>query len=556
MQKILIIEDDNDAFYLVKNFLQDIGYDKRQITRCTHLAEVLALPDNFASLVLADLGLPDSPSGMTFRKIQEKFPYTPILVLTGSGQISQAVETIKLGAQDYLIKGDFNRKDLDRAIKYAIERKKVRNDYERLFRENPAPMYIYEEHTFRFLAVNNAAVTQYGYTQDKFLQLHATEIRPAEEKEAFKVANKNLTERYGDFGRWRHIKKNGEIFHVQIFGHTTVFDGKAAVIILALDVEKEVSAEKTLIRKNREIQNILESITDGFYIVDNNWTITYFNKEAERILGEPRSEVVGKNIWSHFPQVVEGKIFEYYNRAMQEKISLHFEEYYPPRDIWTHIRVYPRSEGLAVYFIDITEQKKIEARLLNEEQNLRAIINNTKDIIWSIDRNLNIISANDAFWERLRRITGKEISDVDAADFSTLLYSAWKEYFDRAFGGEAFTIIRTVEQEGKTLFEEISFNPIFDELGNTTGASCFSRDVTQQNQHLAMIEKQNEQLRNIAWIQSHEVRSPVASILGLVELVNAESYNDPAIADLLRKIKEAAVDLDTVIRKITAHAST
>ena len=138
-------------------------------------------------------------------------------------------------------------------------------------------------------------------------------------------------------------------------------------------------------------------------------------------------------------------------------------------------------------------------------------------------------------------------------DFSVALYSTWKGHFDRAFKGESFTIIWTEEKEDRTIYEEIRFNPIFDGEGNTTGASCFSRDVTERQIHLQMIERQNVQLREIAWIQSHEVRSPLATILGLVELINTEKPQDALNLELLTSVKEAAYKLDLVIKKITAR---
>ena len=214
---------------------------------------------------------------------------------------------------------------------------------------------------------------------------------------------------------------------------------------------------------------------------------------------------------------------------------------------------YPSPDGIAVYFVDITEQKKIQEKLFIDEQNLRAIINNTKDIIWSIDRDMNIISANQAFWDRVELITGKGLNEVGQDDFDQLRYNSWKEYFDRAFSGESFNIIWTETTQNGIIYEDVSFNPIFDQDSRTIGVSCFSRDVTQQRIHIDMIEKQNQRLKDIAWIQSHQVRGPVATILGLVELFNIENPYDPINAALFRNVKVAAVDLDGVIRKIIAH---
>lgn len=106
------------------------------------------------------------------------------------------------------------------------------------------------------------------------------------------------------------------------------------------------------------------------------------------------------------------------------------------------------------------------------------------------------------------------------------------------------------------VIEEISFTPITDANNDVVGISCFSRDITPQHTHMETIEKQNDQLRQIAWIQSHEVRSPVATILGLTQLFNKEDVADPENCNIINMVEEAASNLDNVIRKINAHTRT
>src|SRR5690606_17340018 len=110
--------------------------------------------------------------------------------------------------------------------------------------------------------------------------------------------------------------------------------------------------------------------------------------------------------------------YDYHYRAIHERVNVFFEEHLPMLDIWLSVKTYPLDSGLAVYFIDITQQKKAQERLLLEEQNLRAIINNTDDLIWSVDREYRIISANDAFWRHIQHITGKYKEDLSKSDFS------------------------------------------------------------------------------------------------------------------------------------------
>jgi len=202
------------------------------------------------------------------------------------------------------------------------------------------------------------------------------------------------------------------------------------------------------------------------------------------------------------------------------------------------------------------ERNHILEDIFAERQNLRATINNTKDIIWSIDRNLKVISANKAFWDRVYSICGKRKCEITSSDFSKEFYDTWIQYYERAFCDECYKIIWSETINDHTIFEEVSFNPIYDKDKKVIGVSCISRDITEQHNHLQMIEKQNEQLRKIAWVQSHEVRAPVASILGLLDIFNADDLADPVNMDVLQGLKVAADNLDTIIRKINAYTQT
>lgn len=422
--------------------------------------------------------------------------------------------------------------------------------YKQLFHNSPVPMYVFDDMSFNFYTVNAAAKQQYGYTEDEFLGMKATDIRPPDDITSFYKANRDVPERYIDFGRWRHKRKNGSVFFVQIYGHTTEFEGKKVRVVSAIDIDKTVRTELEVEKKNQQISSILESITDGFYALNKNWEVTYFNKTAERVLGCTREEIIGKNLWEFFPDSSNRRFQEEFERAMNGGVTVHFEERYAPLDVWGSMHVYPTEDGLAVYFVDVTEQMKIQEKILRDDENLRAIINNTSDLIWSIDKDYNFISANDAFWERLEQKTSRRASKLTSADFDKKTKDEWKAYYRRSFAGEAFKIIRTDKLGEKVIYEEISFNPIRAKNNEVAGVSCFAHDITQQYLYTQKIEKQNEQLKEISWIQSHELRLPVANILGLVQIFNKKHMADPGNLEILSLIEVSTIKMDEIVRRI------
>jgi len=435
-----------------------------------------------------------------------------------------------------------------RISRQAREVRKTRDDYRRLFEEVPVPMFIFDSRDFRFLAVNTAAISQYGYSREEFLQLKITDIRPPEEVPGFLAAVGQIPGRYADAGRWLHRKKNGDTFYVRIFSHHTVFEGVPAKQTLVIDIDQKVRTETALAEKSAELENVLESMTDAFYTVDRDWNFTYINKQYERVQGRNREELIGRNVWDLFPYGKERRYFKEYDRALREQVSVHFEEFNTFNGMWVSASAYPIKSGLAIYFRDITEEKSMREKIARDGQNLRAIINNTRDLIWSVDRDFNVITGNGAFWERVERLTGKRPETISNADFGEELMRPFRTNYRRAFKGEAFLVVRERELDGHKRFEELSFNPIFDEQREVTGVNCFSRDITSQREHVEQIERQNDKLLEIAWIQSHRLRLPVANILGLAELARLDcSAKDELIPMFCLEAKR----LDEIIREIT-----
>lgn len=119
---------------------------------------------------------------------------------------------------------------------------------------------------------------------------------------------------------------------------------------------------------------ILDRITDGFYAIDPNGTVLYWNKAAEEMLGKSREEVIGKSLWTCFPEGKALNFYPLYQQAFQEQKTIHFEGYYPPRDIWAEMSVYPSANGISVYFKNINERKRLERELLEQQRGLTAAV--------------------------------------------------------------------------------------------------------------------------------------------------------------------------------------
>jgi PAS domain S-box-containing protein len=136
--------------------------------------------------------------------------------------------------------------------------------YRLLFESNPSPMWVIDEETFQFLAVNNAAVRHYGYSREEFLSMKATDIRSPEDAVRFKENFQRKLEIY-EGGVWRHRKKDGTEIQVEGIARAIEFAGRPARLALIRDVTERRRAEARLARSAQEMRALtarLQTIRD------------------------------------------------------------------------------------------------------------------------------------------------------------------------------------------------------------------------------------------------------------------------------------------------------
>ena len=162
---------------------------------------------------------------------------------------------------------------------------------------------------------------------------------------------------------------------VRSIGETEFLHGKAVSIsgsFQDIDIRKraELGVKEVLEEKN----SILESIDDAFFAVDKNWTVTYWNNQAEKVLRKTKNEMLDHNLWEVFSDSLDSESYTKYHQAIETKQSVHFEDYYPALAKWYEISAYPSGNGLSVYFKDVSERKLYEMQLseLNESLHKQA----------------------------------------------------------------------------------------------------------------------------------------------------------------------------------------
>lgn len=260
--KVLIVDDspsDRSIFrrYLVQNNDQSFSFTEAESVG--QAFEILSR--EMPHCILLDYDLPDGTGNELIAKLNEEHGKhnIPIVMLSGSGSIEIAVETMRLGAHDYLVKDRATAADLVRAIGNAIDKVRLYREkeqatkaiqvseerYKLLFDNTPLPALVFDRETLAILAVNDFAIKHYGYSREEFLQMTLDNL------DAFEDASKEVvvSQFCDDKGLIKnisaqHTKKDGKVIDVEINCHDISFQGRAARFVIVQDITERKLAEK------------------------------------------------------------------------------------------------------------------------------------------------------------------------------------------------------------------------------------------------------------------------------------------------------------------------
>lgn len=248
-----------------------------------------------------------------------------------------------------------------------------------MFVKNPLPMWIYERATLRFIDVNHAAIEQYGFTREEFLQRTIADIRPPEDVAAIVRSVAEGRHGWRRAGVWRHRRKDGGIFYVDITAHDCALQGLDCVMVAALDVTELRSANERLERSERRYRELIESINDVVLTTDLEGRFTYVSPNAARYGYSPET-LLGRT----FHQLIHPEDLPRVLEATEATLSGQpVQREYRAFDAWGgvhHLRTSfsamfdddGQPIGLSGIMGDITEQRKAEEQL-HVSQRLEAV---------------------------------------------------------------------------------------------------------------------------------------------------------------------------------------
>ncbi|RHX81388.1 hypothetical protein DLM77_04635 [Leptospira yasudae] len=323
------------------------------------------------------------------------------------------------------------------------------------------------------------------------------------------------------------------------------------------DKTKEAQVENEIKQKNELIRNVVGTIDDLIWSSDaKEYKLLYISEGAKKLYGiEPEEFFKDDQLWINLIHPDDRYLAELKLKELRSGKPFYEVEYRIKRPDGQIRYISDRSwivrdangqperiEGIAR---DVTDRIAISAKLEKSEENLRALIENTQDSIWSVDRNYRIITMNRIFHEAIFSIykINLKIGSNILEEFDSNMSKIWKDIYDQTFEGNSIKREWEISNEDGTCnYYEIITCPIHGLSENKrtiSGATIYIRDITErknyENKTTKIIKGKDRLLAAVA----HDLKNPISGIISLTELLK-EQTNNPNNAELLGMMSQAA----------------
>ena len=289
---------------------------------------------------------------------------------------------------------------------------------------------------------------------------------------------------------------------VRTIGRGEFQDGRCIRVIGSFqDIDKRKRTEQELLKLYEERNTILESIGDGFFAVNTQWEVLYWNYMAEQLLQVPKSEIVGRNLWEIFGDFTQSQSWMNYHKALEIQQLIHFEDFHPGLQKWFDISVYPTPNRLSVYFRDITTSKIAQEAIASSNERYDLIAKATNDCIWDWDLKKNTVVRPGKIIEQLLGYAPLPPEEVDAFWATHVHSEDWKRMSE--VRAELYKNPKENFWEDEYRFKRpngqyaIIFDRGFiirDKEGTAIRIIGASRDVTREKEHTNEIKRIQQNL--------------------------------------------------------------
>lgn len=329
-----------------------------------------------------------------------------------------------------------------------------------------------------------------------------------------------------------------------------------AIQCIAIDITETKLAGQLLKEQAKQLNNILGSITEAFFALDDSFCFTYTNKAFTNYVKYDAASLQQRNIWELFPLMQHTHFHEKCLEVSNTRLAVECEEYIEGLSTLIFWHIYPFENGIAVYFTDVTAKKKEQ----EVQKNLTLVASKTNNGVLITNSKGEIEWVNNSF----EVLTGYNLTEVIGKDPSRFLYGPQTQPEDIEYIRRMLSLLVPFSAEfinykknGEQIWVALDITPILDENGELLKYINIYTDINARKQaEIRLLQlsdnlfKQNRDLQQFTYIVSHNLRAPVANVVGLTNMLQKLDTDSPQYTTALLNLNKSAVRLDTVIKDL------
>lgn len=524
---ILLVEDNAGDARLLRELLTETGADRFTLRHVERLdAAIQCLTQAAFDIILLDLSLPDSQGAETLFRMHAAAQGIPIVLMTGQEDEALGLQLIQAGAQDYLVKGQTTALLLARALKYAVERKRLEEDLRQKTRflqsvlDNMAEGVVMADESGTFQVWNHAAeriigngpadrgIGQWSQHYALFLPDRVTPFPPNELPLARAIRGESVTDVLIFFRRphwpgeaWLSVTAR------PLLDDTGQLRGGVAVF---RDITAAKRTDEALRDSQERYRQLVTKASDIIYRTDASGRFTFVNPVAMRIMKYAEPELLGRRFIELIHPDHQPAAERFYGRQfIRKRPSTYYEFLALAKDgseVWIGQNVQVLLEqgtvvGFQAVARDITDRKRAEEARLESEEQLRSIVQSTGDAIILMDTRGQV-----AFWNSgAEKIFGYTAEEMLGQSVTRIIPSRLREAHQRGVERVAAAGQLTLEAD---MFELIGLRkdgtefPLEFSLAAWTAKSTLFitgiiRDISARRQAESALRDSEERFRAI-----------------------------------------------------------
>jgi len=526
--RLLVVEDSpQDAEISVREIRRG-GFDVTWQRVDTAETMGTALREETWDIVVCDYNMPNFSGFAAITLLKETGIDIPLIIVSGTIGEETAVECMRHGAQDYIMKDKLSRlvPAIERELKEAESRRIRRQvesqreaaldalhqseyNYRLLFENAGEGILIAQGDTIKF--ANPALEEILGYPKDIITTkpftsfIHPDDRAMLVDRHMRRMSGEPIETGY----RFRSIAADGTQRWLHIISRIISWDGMPASLSFVMDITDHKQAEDDLKASEEKYRSILETMQEGYFEVDFAGNFTFFNDSLCRFLEYSKEELMGMNNRQYVDEENAKKLFQAFHKVFTTgEPTEGFDWQITRKDgtkkyVEASISLQKDLSGKPIGFRgivrDVTERRRAEEALKESENKYRLLAENAEDVIFVLDMNLKYIYVSPSV-KIMRGYEPEEVLQQTPADILTpssmdLAMKTLSDFMElEKIGHQGITKSRTLQLEmwrkdGTTVWTEVKFSSIRDENQQLLNILGVTRDITDRKRTEEALQK-------------------------------------------------------------------